>query len=94
MQGEYMEKLEEYNNKGIEISLDKVYLEVVDGQKKGKVYGSGMSSLVHHEIEKATWKKEKMPMHKTLKEMTSLVQHYFPTKPPTPTVTCSRDATK
>uniref|UniRef100_A0A803MBG5 Uncharacterized protein n=1 Tax=Chenopodium quinoa TaxID=63459 RepID=A0A803MBG5_CHEQI len=37
--GEYMEKLEEYKNKGIEINPDKVYLEVVCGQKKGKVYG-------------------------------------------------------
>uniref|UniRef100_A0A803KTJ6 60S ribosomal protein L38 n=1 Tax=Chenopodium quinoa TaxID=63459 RepID=A0A803KTJ6_CHEQI len=48
----------------------------------------------NHEIEKATWKKEKMAMHKTLKDMTTLVQHYCPTKPPTSTLTRSRDATR
>ncbi|XP_021756004.1 uncharacterized protein LOC110721177 isoform X3 [Chenopodium quinoa] len=32
--GEYMEKLEEYKNKEIEINLDKVYLDVVGWQKK------------------------------------------------------------
>uniref|UniRef100_A0A803N0U9 Transposase, Ptta/En/Spm, plant n=1 Tax=Chenopodium quinoa TaxID=63459 RepID=A0A803N0U9_CHEQI len=46
--GEYMEKLEEYKNKGIEINLDKVYLEVVGGQKKGKVYGLGSASHMYY----------------------------------------------
>lgn len=155
MQGEYMEKLEEYKNKGIEINPDKVYLEVVGGQKKGKVYGLGSASHMYyksdptsqstassstpsmisqlssqveelkkmaeenhnkveesqkiaaeslkyakefvenHEIEKATWKKEKLAMQKTLQEMASLVkQVYRPYKPPTPAVTRSRDTTK
>uniref|UniRef100_A0A803MGS0 Uncharacterized protein n=1 Tax=Chenopodium quinoa TaxID=63459 RepID=A0A803MGS0_CHEQI len=127
--GEYMEKLEEIKNKGIEINPDKVYLEVVGGQKKGKVYGLGSASQMYyksdlasqltassstpsmisqlssqveelkkmaeenhnkveesqkiaaeslkyakefvenHEIEKATWKKEKLAMQKTLQEI-------------------------
>uniref|UniRef100_A0A803KV16 Uncharacterized protein n=1 Tax=Chenopodium quinoa TaxID=63459 RepID=A0A803KV16_CHEQI len=46
--GEYMEKLEEYKNKGIEINPDKVYLEVVGGQKKGKVYGLGNASQMYY----------------------------------------------
>ncbi|XP_021733201.1 uncharacterized protein LOC110700020 isoform X4 [Chenopodium quinoa] len=153
--GEYMEKLEEYKNKGIEINPDKVYLEVVGGQKKGKVYSLGSASHMYyksdptsqstassstpsmisqlssqveelkkmaeenhnkveesqkiaaeslkcaeefvenHEIEKATWKKEKLAMQKTLQEMASLVkQVYRPYKPPTPAVTRSRDTTK
>ncbi|XP_021737126.1 uncharacterized protein LOC110703644 [Chenopodium quinoa] len=153
--GEYMEKLEEYKNKGIEINPDKVYLEVVGGQKKGKVYGLGSASQMYyksdptsqstassstpsmisqlssqveelkkmaeenhnkveesqkiaaenlkcakefvetHEIEKATWKKEKLAMQKTLQEMASLVkQVYRPYKPPMPAVTRSRDTTK
>uniref|UniRef100_A0A803MWQ5 Uncharacterized protein n=1 Tax=Chenopodium quinoa TaxID=63459 RepID=A0A803MWQ5_CHEQI len=46
--GEYMEKLEEYKNKGIEINPDKVYLEVVGGQKKGKVYGLGSASQMYY----------------------------------------------
>ncbi|XP_021716575.1 uncharacterized protein LOC110684423 [Chenopodium quinoa] len=153
--GEYMEKLEECKNKGIEINPDKVYLEFVGGQKKGKVYGLGSASQMYykndptsqstassstpsmisqlssqveelkkmaeenhnkveesqkiaaeslkcakefvenHEIEKATWKKEKLTMQKTLQEMASLVkQVYRPYKPPTPAVTRSRDITK
>uniref|UniRef100_A0A803MV40 Uncharacterized protein n=1 Tax=Chenopodium quinoa TaxID=63459 RepID=A0A803MV40_CHEQI len=49
----------------------------------------------NHEIEKATWKKEKLAMQKTLQEMASLVkQVYRPYKPPTPAVTRSRDTTK
>ncbi|XP_021717636.1 uncharacterized protein LOC110685418 [Chenopodium quinoa] len=162
--GEYMEKLEEYKNKGIEINPDKVYLEVVGGKKKGKVYGLGSASQMYykrdlplsiyciifhsqsttssstpsmisqlssqveelkkmaeenhnkveesqkiaseslkyakefvedHEIEKDTWKKEKLAMQKTFKEMASLVkQDYRPYKPPTPAVTHTRDTTK
>ncbi|XP_021728503.1 uncharacterized protein LOC110695602 [Chenopodium quinoa] len=46
--GEYMKKHEEYKNKGIEINPDKVYLEVVGGKKKGKVYGLGIASQMYY----------------------------------------------
>ncbi|XP_021750471.1 uncharacterized protein LOC110716148 [Chenopodium quinoa] len=52
--GEYMEKLEEYKNKGIEINSDKVYLEVVGGQKKGKVYGLGSASQMYYKSDPAS----------------------------------------
>uniref|UniRef100_A0A803LNM0 CCHC-type domain-containing protein n=1 Tax=Chenopodium quinoa TaxID=63459 RepID=A0A803LNM0_CHEQI len=46
--GEYLEKLEEYKNKGVEINPDKVYLEVVGMQKNGKFYGIGSASQMYY----------------------------------------------
>uniref|UniRef100_A0A803MUD9 Zinc knuckle CX2CX4HX4C domain-containing protein n=1 Tax=Chenopodium quinoa TaxID=63459 RepID=A0A803MUD9_CHEQI len=137
LMGDTSQKVMEYKNKGIEINPDKVYLDVVGGQKKGKVYGLGSASQMYykrnptsqstassstpsmisqlssqvqelkkmaeenhnkveesqkiaaeslkyakefvenHEIEKATWKKEKLAMEKTLQEMTSLVKQCY-----------------
>ncbi|KAL2926094.1 hypothetical protein RDABS01_011711 [Bienertia sinuspersici] len=37
-----MEKLAEYKDKGVEKRPNDVFLEVVGGQKKGKVYGLGV----------------------------------------------------
>ncbi|XP_021755532.1 DNA polymerase epsilon subunit B-like [Chenopodium quinoa] len=52
--GEYMEKIEEIKNKGIEINPDKVYLEVVGGKKKGKVYGLGSASQIYYKSDPAS----------------------------------------
>lgn len=48
MQDEYVEKLADYKNKGITKKPDDVYMEVVGGPKKGKVYGLGSASTLFY----------------------------------------------
>ncbi|KAL2934356.1 Guanylate kinase [Bienertia sinuspersici] len=46
---EYNEKLAEYKEKGVEKGTNDVFLEVVGGQKKGKVYGLGSASSMFYQ---------------------------------------------
>lgn len=47
IQEEYNDKLEACKSKGIEVDPNDLYLEVVGGKKKGKVYGLGSASHMY-----------------------------------------------
>ncbi|KMT02883.1 hypothetical protein BVRB_8g194600 [Beta vulgaris subsp. vulgaris] len=45
---QYQEKIEDYKSRGVTKDPDEVYLEVVDGLEKDKVYGLGSASSLFY----------------------------------------------